>query len=119
MAPGIPVSGFMASPAAIFWSTSRAFFRVFEEYVKDGATLKSTALAITAKYGEQFNKKFSIGTIEHILTFEPYCTGIKVVSLTDPDTEDVSSAPSSRFAAKTPDNPRLTTCCSAEIPPAS
>ena len=62
---------------------------VFEEYVKDGATLKSTALAITAKYGEQFNKKFSIGTIEHILTFEPYCTGIKVVSLTDPDTEDV------------------------------
>lgn len=62
---------------------------VFEEYVKDGATLKSTTLAITAKYGEQFNKKFSIGTIEHILTFEPYCTGIKVVSLTDPDTEDV------------------------------
>lgn len=62
---------------------------VFEEYVKDGATLKSTALAITAKYGEQFNKKFSIGTIKHILTFEPYCTGIKVVSLTDPDTEDV------------------------------
>lgn len=62
---------------------------VFEEYVKDGATLKSTALAITAKYGEQFNKKFSIGTIEHILTFKPYCTGIKVVSLTDPDTEDV------------------------------
>lgn len=38
---------------------------------------------------KQFNKKFSIGTIEHILTFEPYCTGIKVVSLTDPDTEDV------------------------------
>lgn len=62
---------------------------VFEEYIKDSATLKSTALVITAKYGELFNKKFSIGTIEHILTFEPYYTGIKVVSLTDPDTEEV------------------------------
>lgn len=62
---------------------------VFNEYLKDGATLKSTALAITAKYGEKFNKKFSTGTIEHILTFEPYSTGIKKVNLTDPDTEDV------------------------------
>lgn len=62
---------------------------VFNEYLKDGATLKSTALAITAKYGGKFNKKFSTGTIEHILTFEPYSTGIKKVNLTDPDTEDV------------------------------
>lgn len=62
---------------------------VFNEYLKDGATLKSTSLAITAKYGEKFNKKFSIGTIEHILTYESYYTGIKKVNLTDPDTEDV------------------------------
>lgn len=62
---------------------------VFNEYLKDDATLKSTALAITAKYGDKFNKKFSTGTIEHILTFEPYSTGIKKVNLTDPDTEDV------------------------------
>ena len=62
---------------------------VYNEYLKDGATLKSTALAITAKYGDKFNKKFSTGTIEHILTFEPYSTGIKVVSLTDPDSGDI------------------------------
>lgn len=70
---------------------------VFEEYIKDGATLKSTALTISARYGKQFNKKFSIGTMEHILTFEPYYTGIKVVSLTDPDTEDVD-----KFEVKIP-----------------
>lgn len=64
---------------------------VYNEYLKDGATLKSTALAITAKYGDKFGKKFSIGTIEHILTFEPYHTGIKIVKLTDPDTEDVDT----------------------------
>lgn len=70
---------------------------VFEEYIKDGATLKSTALIISDKYGKLFNKKFSIGTIEHILTFEPYYTGIKIVSLTDPDTEDVD-----KFEVKIP-----------------
>lgn len=59
---------------------------VFAEYNKDGSTLKSTALAITAKYGI---KRFSVSTIEHILRFEPYHTGIKVVSLKDPDTEEV------------------------------
>lgn len=58
---------------------------VFNEYLKDGATLKSTALAMSAKY----NKKFSIGRIEHILTYEPYATGVKVINLTDPDTGDV------------------------------
>lgn len=68
---------------------ARVVVDVYEEYIKEGATLKSTALAITAKYGEQFNKKFSIGTIEHILTFEPYSTGIKVVNLTDPDSGDI------------------------------
>ena len=69
--------------------TAEVVVDVFNEYLKDSATLKSTALAITAKYGEKFNKKFSTGTIEHILTFEPYSTGIKKVNLTDPDTEDV------------------------------
>lgn len=61
---------------------------IFTEYVKDGATLKSTALAITDKYGATLNRKFTVGTIEHILTFESYYTGIKKIELTDPDTEE-------------------------------
>ena len=61
---------------------------VFEEYTKAGSTLKSTALAITAKYGEALNKRFTVGTIEHILTFESYATGIKTIMLADPDIED-------------------------------
>lgn len=61
----------------------------YNEYLKEGATLKSTALAITDKYGEKMNKKFSLGTIEHILTFESYATGIKKISLKDPDTDEV------------------------------
>ena len=64
---------------------------VFNEYIKEGATLKSTALAITAKYGKQYKKKFSIGTIEHILTYDPFCSGIKIVNLKDPDTEEVEA----------------------------
>lgn len=59
----------------------------FKEYIKDGATLKSTALAITDRYGAAFNRKFSVGTIEHILTYDSYHTGIKKIELTDPDTE--------------------------------
>ena len=62
---------------------------VFNEYIKDGSTLKSTALATTAKYGELLGKKFSVGSIEHILTYESYHTGIKKISLTDPDTEEI------------------------------
>lgn len=62
---------------------------VYNEYLKEGATLKSTALAITDKYGEKLNKKFSLGTIEHILTYDSYATGIKKINLKDPDTDDV------------------------------
>lgn len=62
---------------------------VFNEYIKDGSTLKSTALATTAKYGELLGRKFSVGSIEHILTYESYHTGIKKISLTDPDTEEI------------------------------
>ena len=62
---------------------------VFNEYIKDGSTLKSTALATTAKYGELLGRKFSVGAIEHILTYESYHTGIKKISLTDPDTEEI------------------------------
>lgn len=62
---------------------------VFNEYIKDGSTLKSTALATTAKYGELLGKKFNVGSIEHILTYESYHTGIKKISLTDPDTEEI------------------------------
>ena len=62
---------------------------VFNEYIKDGSTLKSTALATKAKYGELLGRKFSVGSIEHILTYESYHTGIKKISLTDPDTEEI------------------------------
>lgn len=62
---------------------------VFNEYIKDGSTLKSTALATMAKYGELLGRKFSVGSIEHILTYESYHTGIKKISLTDPDTEEI------------------------------
>lgn len=62
---------------------------VFNEYIKDGSTLKSTALATTAKNGELLGRKFSVGSIEHILTYESYHTGIKKISLTDPDTEEI------------------------------
>ena len=62
---------------------------VFNEYIKDGSTLKSTALATTAKYGELLGRKFSVGSIDHILTYESYHTGIKKISLTDPDTEEI------------------------------
>ena len=62
---------------------------VFNEYIKDGSTLKSTALATTAKYGELLGRKFSVGSIEHILTYESYHTGIKKISLTDPDTAEI------------------------------
>lgn len=62
---------------------------VFNEYIKDGSTLKSTALATTAKYGELLGRKFSVGSIEHILTYESYHTGIKKISHTDPDTEEI------------------------------
>lgn len=58
---------------------------VFNEYIKDGSTLKSTALATTAKYGELLGRKFSVGS----LTYESYHTGIKKISLTDPDTEEI------------------------------
>lgn len=62
---------------------------VYAEYLKEGATLKSTALAITDKYGEKLNRKFSLGTIEHILTYDSYATGIKKINLKDPDTDEV------------------------------
>lgn len=68
---------------------AEAVVDTFNEYIKDGATLKSVALTITAKYGERLNRKFSIGSIEHILLFDSYATGIKKIRLTDPDTEEV------------------------------
>lgn len=62
---------------------------IYEEYLKEGATLKTTALAITSKFGEKLNRTFSLGTIEHILTYESYATGIKKVNLKDPDSDEV------------------------------
>lgn len=59
------------------WSGGWGCSLCFNEYIKDGSTLKSTALATTAKYGELLGRKFSVGSIEHILTYESYHTGIK------------------------------------------
>ena len=69
-------------------TTSKVVPEIFKEYLKEGATLKSTALAITARYGEELGRKFSIGSIEHILTYESYTTGIIIFTLKDPDTEE-------------------------------
>jgi DNA invertase Pin-like site-specific DNA recombinase len=68
---------------------SKVVVEIFNEYLKEGATLKSVALAMTNKWGAELNRRFSISSIEHILTYEPYATGIKVVNLTDPDTGEV------------------------------
>lgn len=69
-------------------ATAKVVPEIFKEYLKEGSTLKSTALAITARYGEELGRKFSIGSIEHILTYESYATGIIIFTLKDPDTEE-------------------------------
>lgn len=69
-------------------ATAKVVPEVFNEYLKEGSTLKSTALAITSRYGEELGRKFSIGSIEHILTYESYATGIIIFTLKDPDTEE-------------------------------
>lgn len=62
---------------------------IFNEYLKEGATLKSTALAISARFGEQTTYKFTVASIHHILTYEHYATGVKPINLADPDREEI------------------------------
>ena len=62
---------------------------VFNEYLKEGATLKSTALAISARFREQTTYQFTVSAIHHILTYESYATGIKPINLADPDREEI------------------------------
>ena len=61
---------------------------IFTEYLKEGATLKSTALAIAARFSEQTTYKFTVASIHHILTYESYATGVKSINLADPDREE-------------------------------
>lgn len=68
---------------------AEAVVATFNEYLKEGATLKSTALAINALYGEKVNTRFTVGRMEQILSYDTYYTGIKKINLTDPDTEEV------------------------------
>lgn len=68
---------------------AEAIIATFNEYLKEGATLKSTALVINALYGEKVNTKFTVSRMEQILSYDTYYTGIKKINLTDPDTEEI------------------------------
>ena len=68
---------------------AEAVVATFNEYLKEGATLKSTALVINALYGEKVNTKFTVSRMEQILSYDTYYTGIKKINLTDPDTEEI------------------------------
>ena len=57
---------------------------IFESYIQDGATLKSVALSMTAKYGITFR----VSRIEQILTRTEYHSGEYKVTTTDPDTKE-------------------------------
>ena len=54
---------------------------VFDYYLKEGSTLKKTALAAEAK----FNMGFSVGKVNHILNYKGYYLGYTTVTTTDPD----------------------------------
>lgn len=62
---------------------------IFTEYLKEGSTLKSTALAISASFGDKTTYKFTVASIHHILTYDSYATGVKPINLADPDREEV------------------------------
>lgn len=68
---------------------AEAVVATFNEYLKEGATLKSTALVINTLYGEKVNTKFTVSRMEQILSYDTYYTGIKKINLTDPDTEEM------------------------------
>ena len=68
---------------------AEAVIATFNEYLKEGATLKSTALVINALYGEKVKTKFTVSRMEQILSYDTYYTGIKKINLTDPDTEEI------------------------------
>ena len=55
---------------------------VYNYYLKEGSTLKKTALAAEAK----FNRSFSVGRINHILGYKGYHLGYTTVTTKDPDT---------------------------------
>lgn len=62
---------------------------IFTEYLKEGATLKSTALAISARFADKTTYKFTVASIHHILTYDSYATGIRSINLADPDREEI------------------------------
>lgn len=62
---------------------------IFAEYLKEGATLKSTALAISSRFSEQTTYKFTVASIHHILTYDSYATGVRSINLADPDREEI------------------------------
>lgn len=55
----------------------------YNKYLEEDSTLKTTALAVSAKFG--FN--CSVGKIHHILKNTSYHTGYTTVTTTDPDTK--------------------------------
>ncbi len=57
---------------------------IYLKYLEEGATLKSTALATSAKY----NMTFSVGKINHILNYDGYYNGKTTVTTVDPDDKE-------------------------------
>lgn len=67
---------------------------IFAMYMEDGATLKSVALAITAKYAEELNHKpKSVSGIFQILARKEYYTGEYTIYMNDPDNKEKEPEP--------------------------
>lgn len=56
---------------------------IYKKYLEEGGTLKSTALATSAKFGI----KFSVGKVNHALNYKGYHLGYTTVTTKDPDTK--------------------------------
>lgn len=65
--------------------TYKIVIDTYNTYLKEGSTLKSTALAISTKYGINF----STGKINHILNYSGYYSGQTIVNAEDPDRKNI------------------------------
>ncbi len=75
---------------------------VFRLYLEEGATLKSVALAVTAKYRDTLASRTingiqpfrkSVSGVQQILANESYYTGKRTILMTDPDNKDKAPEP--------------------------
>lgn len=64
---------------------------IFAEYLREGSNLRTTALCITERYKDVLKKKMPVGSVIKALMFEPYATGKRDITITDPDNGDVET----------------------------